>query len=79
VGAEAITCCGWQETREQGVLGDRVHCRHGESNSSLLPNVLPQTPQKFAVKLCADGLAMGDEFVMNNATDVEKHNEHGLR
>jgi hypothetical protein len=22
---------------------------------------------------------MGDEFVMNNATDVEKHNEHGLR
>jgi hypothetical protein len=33
-GAEAITCCGWQETHERGVLGDRVHCSRGESNSS---------------------------------------------
>jgi hypothetical protein len=33
-GAEAITCCGWRETHERGVLGDTVHCRRGESNSS---------------------------------------------
>jgi hypothetical protein len=46
---------------------------------SLSPNVLPQTPQNFAVKLCIDGLALGDEFTMNNTTDVEKHDEHGLR
>jgi hypothetical protein len=44
----------------------------------LSPNVLPQTPQNFAVKLCVDGLALGDELMMNNAMDVEKHNEHGL-
>jgi hypothetical protein len=37
---------------------------------SLLPNVLPQTPQNFAVKLRVDGLALGDEFAMNNAADV---------
>jgi hypothetical protein len=46
---------------------------------SLSPNVLRQTPQNFAVKLCADGLALGDEFAMNNAADVEKQDEHGLR
>jgi hypothetical protein len=46
---------------------------------SLSPNVLPQTPQNFAVKLCSDGLALGDEFTMNNAVDVKKHDEHGFR
>jgi hypothetical protein len=56
------------------VLGDRVHC-----HALLSPNVLPQTPQNFAVKLRVDGLALGDEFAMNNATHVEKHDEHGLR
>jgi hypothetical protein len=45
---------------------------------SLSLNVLPQTLQNFAVKLL-DGLALGDEFAMNNAADVEKHDEHGLR
>jgi hypothetical protein len=35
-------------------------------------------PQNFTVKLCVDGLALGDEFAMNNAADVEKHYEHGL-
>jgi hypothetical protein len=61
-----------------------VHCR-GESNSSratdpvAFTNVLPPTPQNFAVKLCVDGLALGDELAMNNAADVEKHDEHGLR
>jgi hypothetical protein len=45
---------------------------------SLSLNVLPQTPQNFAVKLCVDGLALGDEFAINNVADVEKHNEHGL-
>jgi hypothetical protein len=48
-------------------------------NRLLSPNVLPQTPQNFAVKLCVDGLALGDEFAMNNAMDVEKHDEHGLQ
>jgi hypothetical protein len=46
---------------------------------SLSPNVLPQTLQNFAVKLFVDGLALGDELAMNNAADVEKHDEHGLR
>jgi hypothetical protein len=46
---------------------------------SLSANVLPQTPQNFAVTLCVDGLALGDEFAMSNAADVEKHDEHGLR
>jgi hypothetical protein len=41
-------------------------------------NLHPQMPQNFAVKLCADGLALGDEFEINNAADVEKHDEHGL-
>jgi hypothetical protein len=45
---------------------------------SLLENVLPQTPQNFSVKLCVDGLDLGDEFVMNNAMDVMKHDEHVL-
>jgi hypothetical protein len=44
---------------------------------SLSPNVLP--PQNFTVKLCVDGLAPVDGFAMNNAADVEKHDEHGLR
>jgi hypothetical protein len=46
---------------------------------SLAQNVLPRTPQNFAVKLSVAGLALGDEFAMNNAADVEKHDEHGLR
>jgi hypothetical protein len=46
---------------------------------SLSLNVLTQTPQNFAVKLRVDGLDLGDEFAMNNAADVEKHDEHGLR
>jgi hypothetical protein len=45
---------------------------------SLLPNVLPQMPQNFTVKLCVDGLALGDEFAMNSAMDAEKLDEHGL-
>jgi hypothetical protein len=34
--------------------------------------------QNFAVKLCVDGLNLGDEFTLNNAVDVKKHDEHGL-
>jgi hypothetical protein len=45
---------------------------------SLSPNVLPQTAQNFAVKLCVDGLALGDEFMMNDAVNVKKHNARGL-
>jgi hypothetical protein len=45
----------------------------------LSPNVLPQMPQNFAVKLCVDGLALEDEFAMNTAADFEMHDEHGLR
>jgi hypothetical protein len=46
---------------------------------SLSLNVLLETPQNFTVKLCVDGLALGDKFVMNNDADVEKQDEHGLR
>jgi hypothetical protein len=38
---------------------------------SLSPNVLPETPLNFTVKLCVDDLALGDEFAMNSAVDVE--------
>jgi hypothetical protein len=44
----------------------------------LSPNVLPQTPQNFEVKLCVDDLALGDKFAMNNAMDVDKHDERSL-
>jgi hypothetical protein len=82
---EVITCCGRRETHKQGVLSDTVHCHREESNpsrpqiQSLSPNVLPQMPQNFSVKLCVDSLALGDELAMNNTADVEKHKEHGLR
>jgi hypothetical protein len=45
---------------------------------SLLPNILPRTPQNFTGKLCVDTLALGDELAMNNVADVKKCNEHGL-
>jgi hypothetical protein len=51
---------------------------HAPQMQSLSLNILPQTPQKFAVKLCVDGVTRGDEFAMNNPADVEKHEEHGL-
>jgi hypothetical protein len=51
---------------------------HAPQIWSLSLNVLPQIPQNFTVKLCVDGLALGDEFAMNNAADVKKHDEHGL-
>jgi hypothetical protein len=51
---------------------------HTPQIQSLSPNVLPQTLQNFTVKFCVYDLDLGDEFVMNNAVDVEKHDEHGL-
>jgi hypothetical protein len=45
---------------------------------SLLLNVLPHTPQNFAVRFCVDGLALGNEFAINNATDVENYDEHSF-
>jgi hypothetical protein len=45
---------------------------------SLSPNFLPQMLQNFTVKPCVDSLALGDEFAMSNAADVEKHDEHCL-
>jgi hypothetical protein len=45
---------------------------------SLSPYVLLLTPQNFTVQFCVDGLALRDEYAMNNAADVEKHDEHGL-
>jgi hypothetical protein len=38
---------------------------HAPQIQSLSPNVLPQTPQNFAVKLYVDGLALGDKFEMS--------------
>jgi hypothetical protein len=46
---------------------------------SLSQNVLPETPQNFAIKLCVDGLALGDEFEMNNVMYIKNHSEHDLR
>jgi hypothetical protein len=83
VGAEARTCCGWRETHERGALGDGTLSSwrikfFAPQIRSLSLNVHPQTPQNFTVKLRVDGLALGDEFTMNNAADVEKHDENGF-
>jgi hypothetical protein len=51
---------------------------HTPQIQALSLNVLPQMLQNFTVKLCSDGLTLVDEFMMNNAADVEKH-DHGLR
>jgi hypothetical protein len=78
--AEAITCCGWRETHERG---DRVHCRREESNPSRATDPVafaecsPLNVAELRSKLCVNGLALGNEFAINNAADVEKHNECG--
>jgi hypothetical protein len=61
------------------VVFDENPILHAPQIRSLSPNVLPQMPQNFTVKLCVYSLALGDEFAMNNPTDVKKRNEHGLR
>jgi len=42
------------------------------------PNALPQALQNFTVKLAIDGLTIGYEFLVDNALDVEKKDQHGL-
>jgi hypothetical protein len=52
---------------------------HAPQIRLLLLNILPLTPQSFTVKLYVNGLALEDEFAMNNAANIEKHGEHSLR
>jgi hypothetical protein len=42
------------------------------------PNALPQLLQNLTVKLAIDGLARGYKFLVDNAMDVEKNDQHGL-
>ena len=42
------------------------------------PNSLPQPLQNLTVKLAIDGLTRGYEFLVDNALDVEKNDQHGL-
>jgi len=42
------------------------------------PNALPQPLQNLTVKLVFDGLTRGYEFLVDNALDVEKNDQHGL-
>jgi len=41
------------------------------------PNVLPQPLQNLSVKLAIDSLTRGYEFLVDNALDVEKNDQHG--
>jgi hypothetical protein len=42
------------------------------------PNALSQPLQNLAVKLAIDGLTRGYEFLLDNASDVEINDQHGL-
>ena len=42
------------------------------------PNALSQPLHNLTVKLTNDGLTRGYEFLVDNAFDVEKNNQHGL-
>jgi hypothetical protein len=55
-----------------------VQCRLGESNSSSAtdPVAFAECSPSNNAELRVDGLALGDEFAMNIAVDVEKHDEH---
>jgi hypothetical protein len=45
---------------------------------TLAPNALPHLLQNLAVKLAIDVLTRGYEFLVNNALDVGKNDQHGL-
>jgi len=42
------------------------------------PNALPQPLQNLTVKLAIDGLTRGYKFLVDNALDVEKNDQHGV-
>jgi hypothetical protein len=42
------------------------------------PNALPQLLQNLTVKLANDSLTRGYEFLVDNALDVGKNDQHGL-
>ena len=42
------------------------------------PNAILQQLQNLTVKLDIDGLTRGYEFLVDNALDVEKNDQHGL-
>jgi len=43
-----------------------------------VPNVPPHLLQNLIVKLAIDNLTRRYEFLVDNALDVEKNNQHGL-
>jgi len=51
---------------------------HATQYRSFSPNVLPQTAKNIAVVLGVHGLAFGDKFMVDNPSNVEKHDEHAL-
>ena len=42
------------------------------------PNTLPQPLQNLTVKLAIDGLTREYGFLVDNALDVEKNDQHGI-
>jgi len=44
----------------------------------IVPNALPQPLQNLTVKLAIHGLTQRYEFLVDNALDVRKNNQHGL-
>jgi len=59
-------------------------CHGGETNCFFPPvctfvlNALPQPLQNLTVKLAIDDLTREYEFLVDNALNVEKNNQHGL-
>jgi len=78
-----ICLCG-RETHALRELGERVHCHHGAANCPrttvqvVFDEILPRTAKNIAVELGVHGLAFGDKFMVYNASNVEKHDEHAL-
>jgi len=63
---------------------ERAHCHGGETNCfsstclDVCADALPQPLQNLTVKLAIDGLTRGYEFLVDNALDVGKNDQHGL-
>ena len=73
---EKLTCCK-SSVRGCVVIMEQPIARALQFRS-FSPNVLPQTVKNTAVELGVHGLTLGDKFMVHNASNVEKHDEHAF-
>ena len=65
-------------------LGERVRCHHGAANCPratiqvFFAECSPSDAKNTAVELGVHGLALGNKFMVNNPSNVEKHDEHAF-